>query len=57
VAGAAFVGDIERMLTEAGFVDVRVTPKDASREMVREWMPGTRAENYVLSATIEASKP
>ena len=57
VAGAALVGDLERMLADAGFVDVSVTPKDETREMVREWMPGTSAGDYVLSANIEARKP
>ena len=56
VAGAAEIGDIERMLAEAGFVDVRITPKDETRVLLREWLPGTAVGDYVVSATIEARK-
>jgi len=57
VAGAAEIGVLEALLVEVGFVDVRVRPMDESREMVREWMPGSRLADYVLSATLEARKP
>jgi SAM-dependent methyltransferase len=57
VAGAAAAGKIEDWLAEAGFVDVRVTPKDESREVISTWSPGKGIENYVVSAVIEARKP
>ena len=57
VAGAASVDEIENMLCEAGFENVRVRPKDASREFIRSWTPGRNAADYVVSATIEAVKP
>ena len=57
VAGAALIGDIEAMLQAAGFTHVRITPKEASREFIREWAPGSKAEDYVVSANIEAIKP
>lgn len=57
VAGAASVDEIENMLWEAGFENVRVRPKDASREFIRSWTPGRNAADYVVSATIEAVKP
>jgi arsenite methyltransferase len=57
VTGAASVADIERALADAGFQDVRVTPKPESRSFIAGWMPGSGAENYVASATIEATKP
>ncbi len=57
IAGAAAVTDIEAHLASAGFVNVRVTIKPESREMVAGWLPGSGAENYVTSATIEAEKP
>jgi arsenite methyltransferase len=56
VAGAAPISDIERMLTEAGFSDVRVDVNGASREFVSDWLPGSRAEDYVASALIQATK-
>ena len=57
VGGAAPIDEIETFLREAGFRDIRIQPKDSSREFIREWAPGRRAEDYVVSATIEAVKP
>ena len=57
VAGAASVGEVETMLREAGFDDIRVDVKEESREFIREWAPGRNVEQYVASATIEAAKP
>jgi len=56
IGGAALIGDIEVMLKDAGFVDIRIAPKDDSREFIREWSPGSEATDYVVSATIEAVK-
>lgn len=57
VAGAASVEELEAMLRAAGFVNIRITPMDASREFIHEWLPGKNPGDYVLSASIEAVKP
>lgn len=57
VAGAASVAELTAMLLQAGFVDVRIAPKDASREYISQWAPGRGVEDYIASATIEAVKP
>lgn len=57
VAGAATIQDVESMLTLAGFEDIRVVVRPESRELIRDWFPGSSAEDYVASATIEATKP
>ena len=57
VAGAASVEEVEGMLRDAGFQDIRVRPKDLSREFIRDWVPGRNAADYVVSSTIEAVKP
>lgn len=57
VSGASLIGEVEAYLAAAGFVDIRIAPKDESREFIREWVPGRGVENYVVSATIEAVKP
>ncbi len=57
MAGASQIGELEAMLQGAGFVDIRIEPKDASREFIRDWAPGRRVEDYVVSASIEAVKP
>jgi hypothetical protein len=45
------------MLASAGFMDIRLKPRDESRSFIRDWAPGSRIEDYVVSATIEAVKP
>src|SRR6516165_6023927 len=57
VAGAAPAERIQTWLREAGFVDVRVTPKSESRELVATWASGRGVENYIASAMVEARKP
>jgi arsenite methyltransferase len=56
IAGAATVDDVARMLRDAGFVDVRIAPRADVSACIADWMPGTGAEKYVASATIEARK-
>ena len=35
---------------------IKIAPKDSSRVFIREWLPGKRIEDYLVSATIEAVK-
>ncbi len=57
ISGAAAVDELERWLAESGFVDIRIAPKEESRSFIRDWAPGRRVEEYVVSASIEAVKP
>ena len=57
IAGAATARQIEDWLAAAGFIDVRITVKPGSRELVATWAPGRGIEDYVASATIEGRKP
>lgn len=57
VAGAAPVDELEGLLAAAGFTSIRVEVQPASRAFISEWLPGSRAEDYVASATIEAIRP
>ena len=57
IAGAAPVERIETWLAEAGFADIRISPKPESREMIASWAPGRGIEEFVASATVEARKP
>lgn len=57
IAGASLISDVEAMLRNSGFRDIRIQPKDESREFIRTWAPGSNIEDYVVSATIEAKKP
>ena len=56
MAGAALVEDLQQMLTRTGFVQICIRPKDESKAVIRDWAPGRRLEDYVVSATIEAMK-
>ena len=59
VGGAATIDATRDMLTEAGFENITITPKDESRKMISEWTSGDSqdAGDYVVSAYIEATKP
>lgn len=57
IAGAATIPEVEADLHAAGFTNIRMAPKDGSRELIRTWAPGRRLEDFVISATIEAVKP
>ncbi|MDQ7073865.1 MAG: arsenite methyltransferase [Gammaproteobacteria bacterium] len=57
MAGASQVNLLEEMIKAAGFEQVRIAPKDNSKEFIKDWAPGRGVEEYVLSATIEAIKP
>jgi len=57
IAGASSVESIQTWLQVAGFERIRIEVKEGSREFIRDWLPGSGAENYVASATIEAVKP
>ncbi len=59
IGGAATIDDTKEMLREAGFVEIKVEPKDKSRELIRAWDPNKSdsAADYVVSAYIEAVKP
>jgi SAM-dependent methyltransferase len=56
IAGASSILELTEMLRGAGFTDIRIIPKDESRAFIRDWAPGSRIEDYVVSATIEALK-
>ena len=57
MAGASSIDVLESMLHSVGFESVRIRPKDESKEFIRDWAPGRKIEDYVVSATIEAVKP
>lgn len=56
VSGAATVEQIESMLTNAGFQEIRIEPKDESRTFIKDWIPGLSIDNYIVSAVIQAVK-
>jgi SAM-dependent methyltransferase len=57
MAGAVQIGELEAIMAEAGFTNISITPKDESKEFIKDWAPGKGVEEYVISAHIEAVKP
>ena len=56
IAGAEFVEDIRAMMYDAGFKNVKLTPKDNGKEIVSSWVPDRNIDEYVTSYIIEATK-
>ena len=49
--------DVQPTLEASGFTNVSVVCKDESREFIKDWLPGSGCENFVVSANITATKP
>jgi len=56
VTGSASADELRSMLSEAGFRDIRIRPREESRQFIRDWSPDQGVENFILSASIEAVK-
>ena len=56
VTGAIPIAELKCILEEAGFENIRIQPKEKSREFIQEWAPEHNVEDYIVSATIEAIK-
>ena len=56
ISGAPELGSLEAMLAASGFIDIRITINQQSHEFIRDWLPGSGAEEFVASATIQAMK-
>lgn len=56
IAGAEYIDNLRAMLQDVGFTDIRMVPKDNSREILKSWVPDSQAEDYVASCIIEAIK-
>lgn len=57
ISGAITMNELNDILTKAGFVDILIEPQKNSRMFIKDWVPGSDAENFVVSAKIQARKP
>jgi len=57
MAGASQISELQIILENNGFEQIKIAPKDESKDFIKDWAPGRGVEDYVLSATIEAVKP
>ncbi|MCK5724254.1 MAG: arsenite methyltransferase [Gammaproteobacteria bacterium] len=57
MAGASLIHELESYMQDAGFKEIKITPKDGSKDFIKDWAPEKNVTDYVLSAHIEAIKP
>ena len=57
IGNATLIEELEDYMKRAGFSDIRIEPKEDSREFIKDWVPGKSIQDYVVSASIEAIKP
>jgi arsenite methyltransferase len=57
MGNASLIEDLEKMMLDTGFEQIRIQPKDESKEFIKDWAPEHNVTDYVVSATIEAVKP
>jgi arsenite methyltransferase len=57
MGNASRIEDLEKMIRDAGFEQIRIQPKDESKEFIKDWAPERNVTDYVVSATIEAIRP
>lgn len=57
IGNASLIEELEDYMRSAGFSDIRIEPKEDSREFIKDWVPGKSIQDYVVSASIEAIKP
>jgi len=56
VSGASTINDLEQYMSVAGFNDIEITPKENSREFIKEWSQDFNVQDYIVSANIQAKK-
>lgn len=57
ISGAITIDEIKSLLSKAGFVNITIEVDERSRMYIKDWVPGSNSENYVVSAKIQATKP
>lgn len=57
ISGAITMNELKKILAKTGFTDIVIEPQENSRMFIKDWVPGSDAENYVVSAKIKAVKP
>jgi SAM-dependent methyltransferase len=57
MGNASLIEELQEMIKDAGFTEVRIEPREESKEFIRDWAPERNVTDYVVSATIEGKKP
>ncbi|ETT46389.1 methyltransferase domain-containing protein [Paenibacillus sp. FSL P4-0338] len=56
ISGASSIADLEFMLQESGFTEISIEPKGESKTFIKDWIPGSNVDQYIVSAVIKARK-
>ncbi len=56
ISGSSSIKELKQMLSKAGFTDIVIETQEESRMFIKDWVPGSDSENYVISAKIKAVK-
>jgi arsenite methyltransferase len=57
MGNASLIEDLQQMMADAGFEQIKIEPKDESKDFIKDWAPDHNVTDYVVSASIEAIKP
>ena len=56
ISGASYIKYLEQYMNLAGFKDIKITPKEQSKEFIKKWTPDFNVQDFIVSANIEATK-
>lgn len=56
LSGATLLENMHTYLEEAGFLDIKISPKEESKEFIKTWSPHAKIADFIFSALIEAKK-
>lgn len=56
IAGAMPINELKNILDETGFINVTISPKDESKQFIKDWAPDLPVTDFVLSADITGEK-
>ncbi len=56
ISGASSIEELTTMMKQSGFTNILIQPKEDSKEFLKEWLPNTPIEDYIVSAVIQAVK-
>lgn len=57
IGNASLISDLEEMLISSGFIEIKISIKEQSKEFIKDWTSTQNIIDYVRSATITAIKP
>lgn len=57
ISGASSIDSLTKMMKNAGFINIKIEPKEESKEVIRDWDLDNDFADFVISASIEAIKP